>query len=71
MCYLFWYIHSSNRQTIFAWPMQSKSSREVAILPVQDALSEKVRKIAIVAFVESALIELNNVGLYFVANGKG
>jgi hypothetical protein len=51
--------------------MQSKSSREVAILPVQDALSEKVRKIAIVAFVESALIELNNVGLYFVANGKG
>ena len=44
---------------------------EVAILPVQGAPAEKVSAIAIVAFVGSALIELNNGGLYFITDGQG
>jgi hypothetical protein len=44
---------------------------EVAILPMQGAPAEKVSAIAIVAFVGSALIELNNGGLYFITDGQG
>jgi hypothetical protein len=38
---------------------------------MQGAPSEKVSAIAIVAFVGSALIELNNGGLNFITDGQG
>jgi hypothetical protein len=44
---------------------------EVAILPTQSSSPENVRAIAIVSFVGSALIELNNGGLYFITDGQG
>jgi hypothetical protein len=44
---------------------------EVAILPTRSSSPENIRAIAIVAFVGSALIELNNGGLYFITDGQG
>ena len=44
---------------------------EVAILPTQSSSPENICAIAIVAFVGSALIELNNGGLYFITDGQG
>jgi hypothetical protein len=55
----------------FTTGLRLRPGDEVAILPMQGAPSEKVSAIAIVAFVGSALIELNNGGLYFITDGQG
>jgi len=44
---------------------------EVAVIPMRGAATEKVRELAIVAYVGVALVELDNGGLYFVTDGQG
>ena len=51
--------------------LRLRAGDEAAILPFQGAPAEKISAIAIVAFVGSALIELNNGGLYFITDGNG
>jgi hypothetical protein len=51
--------------------LRLRAGDEAAILPFQGTPAEKISAIAIVAFVGSALIELNNGGLYFITDGNG
>ena len=44
---------------------------EVAVLPWQNAPSEKVRELSIVSHVGPALVELESGGLYFLTDGQG
>ena len=44
---------------------------EVAVLPWQNAPSEKVRELSIVSHVGPAVVELESGGLYFTEDGQG
>jgi hypothetical protein len=63
------YCHSAGVSTVSIANLHRGD--EVAVLPWQNAPSEKVRELSIVSHVGPALVELESGGLYFTEDGQG